>query len=89
MTVLGVVSSSFPFGVTASYSVMEDIMDIPRQASFSRSNGRATEDGYSLRKSLEDQGVTTEEDMRLHMDRVGHMLLLDPTFDVTRYRVKA
>lgn len=46
--------------------------------------------GYSLRKSLENQGVTTEEDMRKHMTFVYNMLnsvaKSARKVDITRYR---
>lgn len=38
--------------------------------------------GYSLRRSLEDQGVTTEEAMRGHIAHV-----FSHAIDITRYRV--
>lgn len=52
-------------------------------------NGRGTNDGYSLRRSLEDQGVTTEEGMRAHLSFVHQTLGVNPRLDVTRYRVNS
>lgn len=43
--------------------------------------------GYSLRRSLEDQGVTTEEAMRAHIAFVGKMLSANPSLDIQLYRV--
>ncbi len=48
-------------------------------------NGRRT-GGFSLRVALENQGVTTEEDMRRHLSLVHGTLAIVPTFDITRYR---
>lgn len=44
--------------------------------------------GYSLRKALENQGVTTEEETRLNLNKVYAMLQRKPTLDITRYRSK-
>lgn len=43
--------------------------------------------GYSLRKSLENQGVTTEEAMRGHLGFVYECLPFG--MDITRYRVNS
>ena len=48
---------------------------------------RNTNDGYSLRHSLELQGVTTEAAMREHLDLVHQTLAVNPRLDITRYRV--
>lgn len=50
-------------------------------------NGRNTQDGYSLRHSLELQGVTTETAMREHLALVHETLAVNPRLDITRYRV--
>ena len=47
--------------------------------------GRRT--GYSLRVSLENQGITTEEGMREHLSFVYETLKIQPRLDITRYRV--
>lgn len=49
-------------------------------------NGRKA-DGYSLRKSLEEQGVTSEKAMRDHLSLVHGTLEVNPLLDITRYRV--
>ena len=43
--------------------------------------------GFSLRKSLESQGVTTEEAMRKHLNLVYTTLTINPLLRVDRYRV--
>lgn len=43
--------------------------------------------GYSLRKSLENQGVTTEEAMREHLGFVYILLSRGVPLDITQYRV--
>lgn len=43
--------------------------------------------GYSLRKSLENQGVTTEEEMRQHLAKIYTVAQHRPKIDITRYRV--
>lgn len=47
--------------------------------------GRAST-GFSLRKALENQGVTTEDAMREHLSLVASGLRLRPDLDITRYR---
>lgn len=47
---------------------------------------RKTDAGYSLRESLECQGVTTEEGMRKHLSFVHGTLSANPRADITRYR---
>lgn len=47
-------------------------------------NGRKS-GGFSLRKALENQGVTTEDDMRRHLSLVHGTLSVVP-MDITRYR---
>lgn len=47
--------------------------------------GRRT--GYSLRKSLEDQGVTLASAMDEHLNFVYETLKVNPSLDITRYRV--
>lgn len=49
-------------------------------------NGRRS-GGFSLRKSLENQGVTTEEAMREHIATINRALSLRPSIDISRYRV--
>ena len=49
-------------------------------------NGRKT-GGYSVRQSLIDQGVTTEEALREHLALLAGTIQAVPTTDVTRYRV--
>lgn len=44
-------------------------------------------DGFSLRRALEDQGVTTEDAMRKHLSFVNTTLQINPALDITRYRV--
>lgn len=48
-------------------------------------NGRRS-GGFSLRKQLENQGVTTEEATRHHLNDVYNMLQNRPKADITRYR---
>jgi len=48
-------------------------------------NGRRS-GGFSLRKSLEDQGVTTEDEMRQRLSLVH--TLLSRGVDITKYRAK-
>ncbi len=43
--------------------------------------------GYSLRESLECQGVTSEQAMRDHLNLVYGTLQANPDVDITRYRV--
>lgn len=43
--------------------------------------------GFSLRESLEKQGVTTEEAMRMHLGFVHTTLSVNPNMRVDRYRV--
>lgn len=50
-------------------------------------NSRRGEAGYSLRRSLEAQGVTLESAMKAHLSVVHGTLATNPRFDVTRYRV--
>lgn len=45
--------------------------------------------GFSLRKSLENQGVTTEEAMRKHLSFVYTTLSVNPSMRVDRYRVNS
>lgn len=47
----------------------------------SRANG-----GFSLRRSLEDNGVRTEAGMRTHLDFIARSLETFPRLDITRYR---
>lgn len=49
-------------------------------------NGRRS-GGFSLRRALENQGVTTERAMRQHIAFVYGVLKEVPTADITRYRV--
>ena len=42
---------------------------------------------FSVRKHLEDQGVTSEESMRGHLKFISECLIKNPKLDVTRYRV--
>lgn len=50
-------------------------------------NGRRS-GGFSLRKSLEQQGVTEGPIFRWHLDFVHGMLTgMFPNLDITRYRV--
>jgi len=48
-------------------------------------NGRRT-GGFSLRKALEDQGVTTEDEMRGRLQAVYNLMQIRKDVDVTRYR---
>ena len=43
--------------------------------------------GFSLRQSLTDQGVTSEEAMRKHLSFVSNTLQANPRMDIARYRV--
>ena len=43
--------------------------------------------GFSLRQSLENQGVTTEEAMRKHLAFVHTTLAVNPNMRIDRYRV--
>ena len=43
--------------------------------------------GFSLRKSLENQGVTTEEAMKAHLAFVHTTLTVNPNMRVDRYKV--
>ncbi len=43
--------------------------------------------GFSLRQSLLDQGVTTEEGVRKHLSFIDKTLAVNPNMDITRYRV--
>lgn len=43
--------------------------------------------GFSLRASLEKQGVTTKEAMRKHLNLVYTTLTVNPLLRVDRYRV--
>lgn len=43
--------------------------------------------GFSLRRSLEQQGVTDEEALRAHVSFVGKMLSVNPNLDMSLYRV--
>ena len=45
--------------------------------------------GFSLRQSLEKQGVTTEDAMRKHLNLVYVTLTVNPLLRVDRYRVDA
>lgn len=56
-----------------------------KRISKSRINGRQL-DGFSIRRALEDRGITTEADMRRHMSMVASLLALDPSFDITSYK---
>lgn len=49
-------------------------------------NGRKS-GGFSLRRSLEDQRVDTEEAMRNHLAFVYQTLQVNERLDITRYRV--
>lgn len=42
--------------------------------------------GFSLRTSLENQGVTTEEEMRAHLTEVYEMTRINPKINTCRYR---
>lgn len=50
-------------------------------------NGGRKNGGYSLRQSLEHQGVTTEEGMQRHLSLVTSTLAANKHFDITSYRV--
>lgn len=43
--------------------------------------------GFSLRKSLINQGVTTEEAMKMHLAFVANTLSVNPKMRIDRYRV--
>lgn len=43
--------------------------------------------GFSLRQSLINQGVTTEDAMRKHLNLVYTTLTINPLLRVDRYRV--
>lgn len=43
--------------------------------------------GFSLRQSLINQGVTTEEAMRKHLSFVHTTLSVNPNMRIDRYRV--
>lgn len=49
-------------------------------------NGRRS-GGFSLRRALENQGVTSEKAMRGHLRHVLSVLRMVPGADITRYRV--
>lgn len=51
----------------------------------SRPNSRVH--GYSLRESLIQQGVTTEEGMRAHLAFVHGTVSVNTSLDIARYRV--
>ena len=42
---------------------------------------------WSLRKSLETQGVTTEEGIRAHMKFIAQTMAVNPKVNIRRYRV--
>lgn len=48
-------------------------------------NGRRS-GGFSLRKALENQGVTTEEQLREHLANVADSLNIRRDMDIARYR---
>jgi hypothetical protein len=48
-------------------------------------NGRRS-GGFSLRRMLENQGVTTEDEMRKHLDLAYVMTKVVPLVNLTRYR---
>lgn len=51
-------------------------------------NGRRSR-GYSLRRSLELQGVTSEAEIRRHLASIHNILEKEPVrTDITRYRVR-
>lgn len=50
-------------------------------------NGRQS-GGFSLRRALENQGVTTEEEMRAHLATIARALGSRGDLDITRYRVR-
>lgn len=50
-------------------------------------NGRRS-GGYSLRRSLELQGVTSEAEIRAHLAKIDKTLKEVPHADITRYRVR-
>jgi hypothetical protein len=51
-------------------------------------NARKGQHGYSLRRSLENQGVTTEEGMQAHFDFVlTTESQAGRKIDITRYRI--
>ena len=43
--------------------------------------------GISIRKMLEDQGVTSEEGIRMHLSFIAETMKANPNLDLTRYRV--
>lgn len=43
--------------------------------------------GFSLRQSLINQGVTTEEAMKRHLSFVHTTLLVNPNMRIDRYKV--
>ena len=53
-----------------------------------KDNGRKS-GGYSLRESLVKQGVTSVEGMKGHLSFVHETLKINPSLDITRYRVNA
>lgn len=50
-------------------------------------NGRQS-GGFSLRTALENQGVTTEEELRAHLATVARALSTRHDLDITRFRAK-
>jgi hypothetical protein len=50
-------------------------------------NGRNSEHGYSLRASLEDQGVSDTQSKRQHLNFIYETLQQNKRLDITRYRV--
>ena len=44
-------------------------------------------DGISIRKMLEEQGVTSEEVIRTHLSFIAETMKTNPNLDLTRYRV--
>jgi hypothetical protein len=49
-------------------------------------NGRKTEQGFSLRAALEDQGVSDTEAKRQHLQFIYETLQRNKMLDITRYR---
>lgn len=43
--------------------------------------------GFSIRKHLARQGVTTEEGVRFHLAFIAETMKVNPMLDLTRYRV--
>lgn len=51
-----------------------------------RSDPRKSGKGFSLRRALELQGVTSESAMREHLNFAYDALQSNPDFDITTYR---